>query len=354
MAKKNKHGLDRGIPALTKRLVRKRCKFGCVLCRCGLYQYEHIRPFSEVKKHEVENICCLCATCHDAVTRGQISKQTVSEAYARVSSSSPSEVGAPFGPLDFRRGEANVVLGGVRFQPAIKSIIRHLGVDVLRVEPGTDEAPGCVTALFYDDSGQLAFRLLQNEWSSSPSNWDLEVVGARMRVRNPQERVVLSIRLDPPSQIVIETIDMRIGDSHVLVGEDAFAMGRYESDDNIFWMAASVNVSRTGQDAVGIDFTTPDKLRYRVIALENVGQSLATADKNFVIGSPLGLLCVSKGFSFGFNCALSLYADAYGAVSLDAARAYVRGDRNRFLEELRLSPRKDGAFYDIGSALGAG
>ncbi|MDQ2701347.1 MAG: hypothetical protein M3Y70_00715 [Pseudomonadota bacterium] len=201
--------------------------------------------------------------------------------------------------------------------------------------------------MFYDDAGQAVFRLFRNEWSGSPNNWDLEVVGRRMRIRNPDERVVLSIRLEPPSQLIVETIDMRIGNSHVLVSESAIAMGQYEDETSIYWMAAKLGVSRTGRDAVGIDFSTADTLRKRVKTLEGVGQYLETYDKNFVMGSPVGMLCVPKGFSFGFNCALRVYATAYGPVSIDAAREYVRDNRSKFLEELWSSSRTDAAFYDL-------
>ena len=41
---KNRHGLSRHIPASVTREVRQRSKFGCVMCRIGFYEYEHINP----------------------------------------------------------------------------------------------------------------------------------------------------------------------------------------------------------------------------------------------------------------------------------------------------------------------
>lgn len=40
----NQHGLQRGIPDPIKREIRQRSKFDCVVCRSGLFNYEHIEP----------------------------------------------------------------------------------------------------------------------------------------------------------------------------------------------------------------------------------------------------------------------------------------------------------------------
>ncbi len=78
----NKYGLSRRIPAEIRRDVRQRSNFGCIICRRGFYQYEHIDPpYENAKEHNPENICCLCGACHDAVTRGQLSKRMIKNAY---------------------------------------------------------------------------------------------------------------------------------------------------------------------------------------------------------------------------------------------------------------------------------
>ena len=85
MAEVNQHGLSRYIPADVRRDVRHRSKFGCVVCRRGFYQYEHIDPpFEDAESHDPDHICCLCGSCHDSVTRGHLSKAMVIAAYRKV------------------------------------------------------------------------------------------------------------------------------------------------------------------------------------------------------------------------------------------------------------------------------
>ncbi|MFZ7090819.1 HNH endonuclease [Primorskyibacter sp. 2E233] len=71
---------NRNIPQPIQRQVRQNCGFGCVFCGDMIVQYEHIVPFSEVKAHEVANLVLLCASHHQEVTAGRISKGQVKSA----------------------------------------------------------------------------------------------------------------------------------------------------------------------------------------------------------------------------------------------------------------------------------
>jgi hypothetical protein len=98
MAPVNRHGLSRNIPRRVQRDVRQRSKFGCVMCRNGFYQLEHILPtFADAFSHEADNICCLCPSCHARVTANQLSKSTVLDQYRRIESQTIEEAGEPTG-----------------------------------------------------------------------------------------------------------------------------------------------------------------------------------------------------------------------------------------------------------------
>src|SRR5689334_6226345 len=126
MAKPNKHGLSRDIPKRIKREVRRRSRFGCVLCRSGIYDYEHIDPeFADARKHDPDKICCLCPSCHALVTRGQRSKAMVAQAYDEIQKAAPDKVASPTGPLDFHTGTAELTIGGLQYSPAVTTVLRY-------------------------------------------------------------------------------------------------------------------------------------------------------------------------------------------------------------------------------------
>jgi hypothetical protein len=160
MSNENRYNLSRYIPAEIKREVRQRSKFGCVICRRGFYQYEHIDPpFEDAKIHDPDCICCLCGSCHDSVTRGHLSKSAIKAAYAKVSTQSMTEAGPPIGPLDFHDGTAELVIGGLKYSPVVHSVLRYHGCDLFNVKPGIDGEPGQISAMFTDDQGKLSLRL---------------------------------------------------------------------------------------------------------------------------------------------------------------------------------------------------
>ena len=73
----NRHGLSQDIPDPLKRALRQACGYGCVICGCAIYQYEHIGPtFTEAREHDPERMALLCGSCHDKKTRGLLSKET--------------------------------------------------------------------------------------------------------------------------------------------------------------------------------------------------------------------------------------------------------------------------------------
>lgn len=106
----NQYGLARHIPTEVKRAVRQRCRFGCVVCGMGVYDYEHVDPeFKYAKEHDPDRIALLCPSCHAKVTRGQWSKDKIK---AALLSPKAAEAGYAKEFFDFTGNHPEVILGG--------------------------------------------------------------------------------------------------------------------------------------------------------------------------------------------------------------------------------------------------
>ena len=303
MEEVNKHGLARYIPTDIRRQIRINSKFGCVLCRKGLYQYEHIDPeFKEAKEHSADAMCCLCGGCHDSVTRGQISKGAIKAAYSKIRSATLSEVAPPVGPLDFYDGNAELKIGNLLYSPAVHTVLRYHDRDIIRVTPGINGEPGRISATFTNDLGETILKLNENEWIGSLENWDIEITGPRITVRSALGRVALKIRLDPPGRLVLETLDMRIHSGHVIATEDTYAVGRYVSEDVVDWIYAPIKITKSLPTGTAIEFTTPEILDQRDKQFMNAGQELATIDRNMVMNSNVGVYVKSLGIAVASLC----------------------------------------------------
>ena len=72
--------VTRKIPEPIKRMVRQKCYFGCIICGCPVFTYDHFEDFALVYEHTIENINLLCPNHHTAKTTGKLSKDRILEA----------------------------------------------------------------------------------------------------------------------------------------------------------------------------------------------------------------------------------------------------------------------------------
>lgn len=167
----NRFGLSRHIPADVALEIRRRSKFGCVNCRAVVYQYEHIIPeFRDAKAHDPDAVCLLCGGCHDRVTRGRLSKQTIQAKYEEVQAS--DDIKRPFEEFDLRTNQIVVQLGTAIFEYA-HCLININGSDLLVINPPEDGAifPS-LSGTFSDNVGNEVIRITENVWEGPNDAWD--------------------------------------------------------------------------------------------------------------------------------------------------------------------------------------
>jgi hypothetical protein len=241
----NGHGLRRRPPAAVAREVRQRSRFGCVICRAAVCQYEHIQPeFSDAVAHDPSRICLLCGHCHDKVTRGLLSKSTIKRRYAAIQSS--EDVHPPLDEFDLSE-EVTVVLGSCIFHKP-KALLEIDGVTALAIEGPEDGAAfPTLSGAFADDSGNELLRIDRNIWSGASTAWDVEVKGPTITVRPSPRRIGLRMRVEPPDKITVEKLDMRVGQCHLLLDTNDLSVGRIMRDSEFY-----VDIERLECDGVGV------------------------------------------------------------------------------------------------------
>lgn len=317
----NRQGLGRDIPADVRREVRRRSKFGCVICRNGFYEYEHIIPFAEIRRHDPDHICCLCEQCHGRITRGQWSKDRVRASYTAIQQQTSEEAGPPAGPLDFHSGDAVLAFGDLVYAPAVQTVLRFYGDNLIQLSPGADGDPGAISAVFTDDDGNCVLELEENEWVGSLDAWDIEVVGPRISVRKRLGVIALQLRLDPPGRVVVERLDMRIGAHHILASDQSYAVGAYFEDGDLGWVSPHVMVTASAPHGAAIEMADLDELLQR--DRTGRGARLATPDGNFIMHGGVGVLVPALEVSIASGCNFRLMSSTLGRRSLQEMREAV-------------------------------
>lgn len=203
---RNRHGLSRTIPAAVERAVRQRDGFGCIICGKAIYDYEHYDPeFVDAEEHHPDGIVLLCIEHHGLKTRGQLSKETIKDRIARPKC---KEAGFSFGPFDIGTLHPEIVLGRMRCTN-VKTLISFDGESVLTILPPLSIGlPFRVNANLRNEVGNSVLEIVDNEWRTPITNWDVDISGALITIRRGLGDIVLVIKSEPPHRIVIERLNM--------------------------------------------------------------------------------------------------------------------------------------------------
>ncbi|MCO5109209.1 MAG: hypothetical protein M9907_19315 [Burkholderiaceae bacterium] len=244
--------------------------------------------------------------------------------YEEIQRASIEDVEPPIGPLDFDDGSAELVIGNLRYSPAVRTVLRYGGSDVIRVDPGKDREPGSISAIFADDEGREVLRLDRNQWIGSLDSWDISVVGRRIAVQSRRSQAALKLRLEPPGRIVIEHLDMRFGNAHLLATEHAFAAGRYLYDGQIGWCTGRIAIPVSHVAGAAIDVMSEDDIELQDRATRPGSRSLPSSSNDIVMSGRGGVLFKRLGIALASLCGtVHVYETAYGFQPIDIVRQVV-------------------------------
>ena len=213
------------IPAPIQREVRQRCAFGCVVCGCPLYEYHHMVPYSDTKKHVAEELTLLCDKHHKEVTNSLMTAEQVAAANA-----SPHNVRAgvssPFA-LNFQGDEVTCVIGGNRFSVAVcdssqlSAMIPIAIDDVDLISFVIDPDAGLLLyAQIFDECNLPLLMIFENVLLYRTETWDIDFRGNTLTVREAARKIFFEISFEPPSQITISRARLLCNGVEILVRKE--------------------------------------------------------------------------------------------------------------------------------------
>jgi hypothetical protein len=241
----NKYGLSDYIPAEVRRLVRRECGYGCVICGLAFVTYEHFDPpFEEATEHKPEGIALLCWACHHKKSSRMWSPQKVAAARSN--------------PITFKNGFAHDAFDltapfslrlGTSTVENVSSIVKtQEGERWLSIEaPEVAGGPVRLSAAFFDKQGTHSLTIDGNEWRVFSHHWDTECVGPKITVRGAPGEIVLELIATPPHGLKVTRLTMTRLDLGILIEPSGWVTIRRGGGETRF-EGCSVN----GSDAVFI------------------------------------------------------------------------------------------------------
>ena len=225
----NKHGLSRTIPASVKRLIRQKSKFGCVICRCAIYTYEHIDPvFVEAKEHDPEKMCLLCPNHQRDSTDGVLSKSDIVAAYKSIQDNHKAEDPRRSGFFDLSGAPTEIQIGDSSFT-GFESLINVNGENYLSLKKNAGKNGYEINGKFLDNLGNELFRIENNEWIGNVRSWDIDITGSELRIRKSKGEILFSVKKDLSSnKLHIQHLDMWASPFHIKIEKGILLVGQHD------------------------------------------------------------------------------------------------------------------------------
>jgi hypothetical protein len=89
------------------------------------------------------------------------------------------------------------------------------GIPLVKFEKASEPGgPFLLTATFYNSGGDLSLEIVDNEWRAQSSNWDVEVKGRTITIRDAPGNISLRLVAAPPDGLAIEKLDMHLRGLH--------------------------------------------------------------------------------------------------------------------------------------------
>lgn len=208
----NKHGLSRTIPPDVRAEIRRRSKYGCVICRALPYDYEHFNPeFPEAHEHNPAGICLLCPMHHAEATRKRLSKSQVRAAYEKVQKT--DDVHPAFYHPEIT-GSLRLGLGDALFEhmPANACVLEYDGEQVLQVGYIQDEVFGgtrpSITGSIFDIKGVEMLRIEDNVVTFQAKDVDVRLESSVLKMSGSDGDPVFEMNLEPPDGVRFNRLRM--------------------------------------------------------------------------------------------------------------------------------------------------
>jgi hypothetical protein len=205
----------------TKRLVRQRCGFGCVLCGLPIYQYDHMHGYTLETADDPEEITLLCSNHHDDKTRGRLPLEKVLIAN-EVPVNIKDGISTPYG-LHYYGRRCQIIIANNNFDGGHSEFAALVMRDeeVISVK-FSDGGEVLLNAKIRDRSGGVALSIVDNEMQYATKSWDIEYVGRTLTVREALGDILFELRFEPPSIVALTRANLQYGDVTMSVDATGF------------------------------------------------------------------------------------------------------------------------------------
>lgn len=249
------------IPEVTKREVRRRCYFGCIICGLPVWEYDHIVPYAVVGEHKADNIVLLCRLHHGEKTAARLSQDTLLHFVRNPANSQGSRSAAHRFLMRSQRAELVAGSNVCRFDfGASGGRFDAIRVGALPVLGLTNEAGQLLLdVVMMDAVGNDILRIDRGELTIDPGVWDYRFSGPRFEVRGGPGMVVLSMQVTETGLVIhrglfsAPPVRVDIMPDRILIEPGHATLSRNET----YGLRVGIQIGQRADDANSVGFHFP-------------------------------------------------------------------------------------------------
>ncbi len=206
------------IPDPTKREIRQRCGFGCVVCGCPIYDYHHMIPFAKTHRHVASEITLLCDEHHRQVPKLLTDEQVMKadlKPYNVTHDKSKDFI------FNYEGNDFAIELGNNTFVHQNITNGSMLAPIVIRDKIFfnflVEENELFFNLGLFDENGKIFISIYRNVLKYVPSSaWDIKFVSNRLRLRNKKKTTIFDLEFDIPTKVKFHKLVLNYGEIEVL------------------------------------------------------------------------------------------------------------------------------------------
>ncbi len=216
MAGRNRLGLSRYIPAAISKQIRRRCKFGCVVCGSAIVTYEHIDPpFSDAKVHDPTKITLLCGHHQLESSKCLLSKNSIREFDANPMGSRRGFFDAIF---DLNGKVPGLVLGTSKIGLKPSQVFSINGLPILKIErPERKSRKWRLSGIFYGENNRILCYIEKNELRLLAHNYDIVQISKNFCISNLKGDRIFELEINPPDELIVKFMNLNLGGNEISV-----------------------------------------------------------------------------------------------------------------------------------------
>lgn len=205
-----------------KRAVRQRCGFGCIICGCPIYEYDHIIEWSKTRHHREDELTLLCSKHHTEKTNKILPTEEVIKAN-RSPYNISAELSAPqklyYSGRKFKLkiGDSVSSFTGL----ADGQVFSPFAIDGKPVISFTNDGGNILLNVeIRNDRKKTVLKVENSELVYTTDLWDIDWVGQTLTIRDGLREVILEMTLDPPDTISINRGTLHFNGVEINIGKD--------------------------------------------------------------------------------------------------------------------------------------